>query len=154
MATSEGFELASNIVKEKRNETVENTEIKHRGATRVLETVNVDQYLVSINEFGKGQKLIILILCFMMFPASGQYFMMTFIGDNPPWSCVKGINGTNCDKNGTFSVGDDYYEKRCSMKLSYWNFTKLKKYSIVTEVRISLTKDGFHYFGNTENIGY
>ena len=147
MRTNEGFQLDSNTEKKKQYGSFENTESKRTSANIVPQTVNVDQYLVSINEFGKGQKLIILLLCFMMLPASSQIFIMTFIGDNPPWSCVKRMNGTNCDKNGTFSVGDNYYEKRCSMKLSYWNFSKLKKYSIVTEVRIFLPNDFFHYCG-------
>lgn len=35
---------------------------------------------------------------------------------------------------GAFDVGDAFYERRCSMNRSSWEYVESKSYSIVTEV--------------------
>ena len=97
--------------------------------------LNVDQFLEEINDFGISQKIYLLILCFMMFPSSYQYFIMVFIGNNPPWTCLSNItDGILCNRSSTYQVEDSFYGKRCELPQKAWNFTKASTYSIVTEV--------------------
>lgn len=73
-----------------------------------------------------------------------------FLGNNPSWRCVIQPNATSsqnvtrttgndssavvCQVAGDIKVGDDYYDARCNMDRSLWEYSKDKDYSIVTEV--------------------
>ena len=96
--------------------------------------LNLDELLKTINEFGKAQKLIVALSSFMMLPSVYQSLIMIFIGNNPSWVCSPNDNSTYCGRNGTFSIGDEYYETRCFIPRSAWEFTKPEKYSIITKV--------------------
>ena len=93
--------------------------------------LDVDQFFKEINDFGAAQKIFLLILCFMMFPPTYQYFIMTFIANNPPWTCLSNVL---CNSSRTYAVEDSFYGKRCELPKNAWNFTKPSSYSIVTEV--------------------
>ena len=101
--------------------------------------LNVDDFMKTIGEFGKAQKLITLILWLMTVPCVYQISIIIFIGDEPPWTCASD-NSSNllCDKNGTFSESHSFYQKRCSMSRLSWNFTKPQTYSVVTQVKFSI----------------
>lgn len=98
-----------------------------------IELVDIDNYLLRIGEFGKAQKLMMLFM-YLMFLPHGYHSLSTFFsGHSPAWKCTG--KSRECNKTGTFDVGDDFYEKRCSMKRSSWEYTESTSYSIVTEVR-------------------
>ena len=101
--------------------------------------LNVDDFIKTIGEFGKAQKLITLILWLMTVPCVYQISIIIFIGDEPPWTCASDNSSTLlCDKNGTFSESHSFYQKRCSMSRLSWNFTKPQTYSVVTQVNFSI----------------
>ena len=105
------------------------------GTAEAEAELNVDDFIKTIGEFGKAQKLITFILWLMTVPCVFQVSIIIFIGDEPPWTCASD-NSSNllCDKNGTFSESHSFYQKRCSMSRLSWNFTKPEAYSIVTQV--------------------
>lgn len=96
------------------------------------ESVDVDEYLLKIGEFGKVQKIILLVILVMCIPQSYHSISMYFTGHGPAWRCTG--KTSECNMTGTFDVGDAFYEKRCSMNRSSWEFVQEKSYSIVTEV--------------------
>ena len=99
--------------------------------------LNVDDFIKTIGEFGKVQKLVTLILWLMTIPCVYQISIIIFIGDEPPWTCASDNSSTLlCDKNDTFSESHSFYQKRCSMSRLSWNFTKPQAYSIVTQVNL------------------
>ena len=99
-------------------------------------SMDVDDILISIGEFGRSQKLLLLALSLLMIPAAYQSLLITFIGINPPWSCAN--LSTECNRTGVFSLVDKFYDERCSMKREVWRYNKEIKFSIVTEVSISI----------------
>ena len=132
MKNNEAFVIANHVTKDV-NEATHNTE-----ATQA--ELNVDDFIKTVGEFGKAQKVIILLLSLMSIPNAYQRTIVVFIGDEPQWTCVSD-NKTNlfCNKNATFSESHSLYQKRCSMSHLSWNFTKPQTYSIVTQVSFYLT---------------
>ena len=97
--------------------------------------LDVDKFFESINDFGIAQKIFLLILCFMIFPPTYQYFIMVFIGNNPPWTCLSNVTDSIlCNRSSIYPVQHSLYGKRCELPQNAWNFTKPSTYSIVTEV--------------------
>ena len=92
------------------------------------EYYNVDGFLRMVGEFGKYQKILDAIFCFIFIPSSFQNLIMYFAAFQPEWRCV--ANSTICNLNGTFSSEDEF---RCGIPRSEWEFTQPKDYSIVTE---------------------
>ena len=132
MKTNEAFVIANHVT-EDANETTDTTEV-----TQVTQVeLNVDDYIKTIGEFGKAQKLITLIIWLMIIPCGYQNVIIVFIGDEPPWTCVSdNVTTSLCDKNGTFSETHSFYQKRCSMSRLSWTFTKPQIYSVVTQVSL------------------
>ena len=127
MENNEVFVIANHATDDV-NETTNNTQDTEVG-------LNVDDFIKTIGEFGKAQKLITLLLALMIIPTAFQRTIMVFIGDEPPWMCVSdNRTSLNCNHNGTFSESNSLYQKRCSMSRLSWNFTKPQAYSVVTQV--------------------
>ena len=115
-------------------ENTNSTNIVQHNTTRG-KPLNTDQMVESINKFGMAQKKTMFVLCFMMFPPSYQYFIMLFIGNDPPWTCLSSGNDTLlCNTNRTYTVEDTLHSTRCLLPKNAWKFTKESTYSIVTEV--------------------
>ncbi|XP_057291589.1 organic cation transporter-like protein isoform X2 [Hydractinia symbiolongicarpus] len=95
---------------------------------------DVDSIIVSIGEYGKSQIILTAMFCLIMIPPVYQTLSMAFVAYNPSWRCSElGKVTGQCTKDGTFSSGEDGYQARCEMNRSAWEFTKSKKFSIVTE---------------------
>ncbi|XP_066928941.1 organic cation transporter protein-like [Clytia hemisphaerica] len=97
---------------------------------------NVDGFLRMVGEFGKFQKILDAIFCFIFIPSSFQNLIMYFAAFQPDWRCV--ANSTICNLNGTFSSENEF---RCGIPRSEWEFTQPKDYSIVTEYDIYCDTD-------------
>ena len=143
MNKNQGFEKGDEILSAEIHDSTDNLpnitapeDPTNSEAPRAIQAeLNVDQFLESINDFGMAQKIFLLILCFMIFPPSYQYFIMVFIGNNPPWTCLSNVtDGILCNRSSTYAVEDSFYRKRCEFPQNAWNFTKPSTYSIVTEV--------------------
>ena len=118
-------------------ETTHTTEDRSTTFGTAEAELDVDDFIKTIGEFGKAQKLITFILWLMTVPCVFQVSIIIFIGDEPPWTCASDNSSTLlCDKNGTFSESHSFYQKRCSMSRLSWNFTKPEAYSIVTQVNL------------------
>ena len=124
--------VASDEVSEE--QVVNNSTFTNTNSTS--QEMSIDQFLELIGDFGKGQKLIILLISIMVAPPFYQFLIMVFIGYNPPWRCGSQKNmSTNCGTNGTtFALGDDFYKQRCSMPRSSWEYVESTSFSIVTKV--------------------
>lgn len=98
---------------------------------------DVDDILLEIGQYGIYQMLLVGIFCFLIIPSTYQTLIMSFIGNNPTWKCS--VNSTQCNSTTTCQIFDknhDFYEARCSMDRSSWEYTKPSSFSIVTEVCI------------------
>ena len=127
MKDNEAFVIANHVTDDV-NETTDATEDTQAG-------INVDEFIKTIGEFGKAQKLITLMLSIMIVPTVYQRSIIVFIGDEPPWTCLSDNRTTLlCNKTGTFSESNSLYQKRCSMSRFSWKFTKPQTYSVVTQV--------------------
>ena len=101
-----------------------------------LKQMKLDDILPLVGEFGKFQVIFTIFLCFLQFPGLMLVFLPYFSQHSPPWKCVQ--NSTVCTLKGTLSSMDNGYQERCSMPRSEWQFTEVKEYSIVTEVKVSI----------------
>ena len=102
----------------------------------------MDDVLPLIGKLGKFQILLQIAFYIMNFPGSMLVLIPYFVQHNPPWMCV--ANSTVCRLNGTYDTQSKFYEERCKMPRSEWQFTKAEEYSIMTQVsldhRIRITK--------------
>ena len=129
MKNNEAFVIANHATEDV-SETTHTTEDTQAG-------LNVDDFIKTIGEFGRAQKLITLLLSLMIIPTAYQRTIMVFIGDEPPWTCVSDNSTTlSCINNGTFSESNTFYQDRCSMSRLPWNFTKPQTYSVLTQVSL------------------
>ena len=104
------------------------------GEEKTASSLEVDDILLEIGQYGLSQKLLVGIFCMLMIPSTYQSLIMTFIGNSPTWRCA--INSTQCNITGeVFDKTHDFYEKRCKMERSSWEYTKDQTFSIVTEVK-------------------
>ena len=95
---------------------------------------DVDDILQEIGQYGIYQMFLVGIFCFLIIPSTYQTLIMSFIGNNPTWRCA--LNNTQCNSttNKVFDKNHEFYEARCSMDRSSWEYTKPSTFSIVTEV--------------------
>ena len=93
------------------------------------EELDIDEIFSKIGEFGKLQKLFVLLICMFEFQKANQTLIMTLIGNSPDWKCVS--NNIECNMTGIFPTTD---KRRCHMERKSLEYTKYKSYSIVTEV--------------------
>ena len=110
------------------------SEVEHQHFSKM----DVDELLHHIGEFGRSQFFLLFMLSLLMIPTAYQSLSITFIGMNPSWSCTN--KSEECNKIGVFSVNDEFYKQRCSMKRESWRYVKDTDFSIVTEVGNYLTK--------------
>ena len=97
--------------------------------------LSVDELLPFVGEFGKFQKLLVAFYCLAIIPTTFQILIMYFAALDSPWQCTP--NSTVCTVNGTFTSSDKhFYEARCSMNRSDWQFTESIDFSIVTKFDI------------------
>ena len=94
---------------------------------------DVDDILKRIGQYGIYQMFLVGIFYLLIIPGTYQTLIMTFIGNNPTWRCA--TNSTQCNATGNvFDKNHNFYEARCSMDRSSWEYTKPSSFSIVTEV--------------------
>ena len=98
--------------------TGENTEL----------VLGVDEMLPYVGEFGKYQKLMLLLVSLIYTPIAFHPFLMYFATLVPSWKCQ--TNSTICLFNGTFTGEDD---RRCSLPRNEWTYTEDKLFSVVTQ---------------------
>ena len=98
--------------------------------------IDLDGYLNLINGFGKFQLIHLVSLSLMVAPLVYQVLLSNYTAHSPSWKCVF-TNSTisSCNKTGTFSVGDSYYDKRCLLPRSDWEYTTKISFSIATKVK-------------------
>lgn len=96
-------------------------------------SLEIDEILTQIGEFGKFQILIEAAICISVMPTAMAVLLPYFTQYNPAWQCV--ATSDICTLNGTFTSSSKSYQDRCSMPRSEWEFTEPKDYSIVTQVR-------------------
>ena len=95
------------------------------------QSVDIDQMLQIVGEYGWFQKIVNIIFCIMMFPAAFPCLIAYFSVQSPAWKC--NLNSTICNnKSATYNSNDT---TRCSpqMKRSDWDYVTSSSYSIVTE---------------------
>ena len=96
--------------------------------------LDVDDFIEEVGEFGLYQILMTFIYCVILFPTAYQTLVMAFVGFNPTWTCSgHGLASGACNLTGEISEDNDFYDTRCSMNRYDWEFTKDRKFSIVTE---------------------
>lgn len=98
-------------------------------------TLSVDGFLAKIGSMGRFQWILVCVVGVMLVPVTFQTLIMTFLGLEPPWRCVR--NSSVCNFTQEFSpTGDDPNKNfRCRINESEWEFTKPYT-SIVTEWRL------------------
>ena len=97
------------------------------------QSYTVDQMLEHVGSFGWYQIRLLLVLSYLEgVSIAWQVLGMTFIAAEPNWRCV--TNSTECTQPGTFGPGNSYYNERCNMNRSEWEFTT-EFTSITTEVK-------------------
>ena len=102
--------------------------------------LDIDDILKKIGQFGTHQIFLVGLLCLLMVPVTFHSLIMAFIGNNPPWRCV--MNNTQCNSTTgeVFDKNHEFYEARCSMDRSSWEYIKPQSFSIVTEVKEDVFK--------------
>ena len=87
---------------------------------------------------GKYQLYIVIIACVVTFPIGVQEFIVFFLAFNPGWKCRNG--SMSCIYNITILPTDTLDKQRCNLNTSDWIYAADKKFSIVTEVSISVLR--------------
>ena len=88
----------------------------------------MDEFLKTIGEFGRFQKLLVGILSIPANIVAFPFLIIYFTNLEPEWECAEG--STRCTMNGTFNSSD---ERRCEMAREDWQFTESPSFSLVTQ---------------------
>lgn len=98
--------------------------------------VDVDEFLIHIGQFGRAQKLLLLMFYLLEVPHSYHTLSWFFTGHSPPWKCSlkNNITRAQCNSTAVYDIGDPFYEQRCFMARNAWDYIQPRSYSIVTEV--------------------
>ena len=94
-------------------------------------TLNAEEILRHVGEFGRFQKLIDGIFCLIYFLVGLQILIMYFATITPTWKCIS--NSTICLFNGTRQAEDTH---RCHISRDQWHYTEPTQYSLVTQFDI------------------
>ncbi|XP_065651406.1 solute carrier family 22 member 4 isoform X2 [Hydra vulgaris] len=129
------------------NQQNENSDETNKEEKKDFEKLDVDGILFLIGEFGRSQILLMIMLSLLMIPTAYQSLSITFIGLNPPWRCTN--NSKECNRQGEFSINDEFYKQRCSMKRDSWTYVTEKDFSIVTEWDLVCEKVSLTYMANS-----
>ena len=101
-----------------------------------MNSLNPDEVLGEIGSFGRYQTRLLMILGAMkIFRDSFQTLITTFIAAEPPWKCV--ANSSSCNITGNILPGHQFYNLRCRLPRSEWEFDTSEFSSIVSEVCIT-----------------
>lgn len=97
--------------------------------------VDIDEAINVSGSFGRHQLVVALLVCFFHVAIFSQNVILYFVGNDPPWTCVKRNSSTFCKRHFgiEFPQSSELFERRCKLNRSDWEFTKAKSYSIVTE---------------------
>ena len=97
--------------------------------------VDIDEAIYMIGSFGRYQKLVAFCVCFIRIAMLCHVFILYFVANNPPWTCVKGDTSSFCMQHFGEQIpqSSNLFKQRCYLNRSDWTFTKDKAYSIVTE---------------------
>lgn len=111
-------------------------------------TVTVDGFLAKIGSMGRFQWTLVCVVGIMLVPVTFQTLIMTFLGLEPSWRCVK--NSTVCNFTQEFSPSGNDPNKnfRCNIDDTEWEFTKPYT-SIITEWRLVCSKSTLGFLTNS-----
>ncbi|XP_074623827.1 organic cation transporter-like protein isoform X2 [Acropora palmata] len=111
-------------------------------------TLSVDGFLARIGSMGRFQWILVSIVGIMLVPVTFQTLIMTFLGLEPPWRCVK--NSTVCNFTQEFSPSGSDPNKnfRCNIDDNEWEFTNPYT-SIITEWRLVCRKSTLGFLTNS-----
>ena len=90
--------------------------------------VSIDELLTIVGEYGRFQKILNAMFCFMSIPCILHTMLMYFTADYPSWKCIE-TNASVCVFNGTFKSSD---QRRCDMPLNEWEYTEPRDHSLLT----------------------
>lgn len=99
--------------------------------------VSIDELLSIVGEYGKFQKVVNGLFCFMAIPCIWHTMLMYFTADYPQWRCVQRTNST-CIQNGTFESDD---KTRCYMSRDDWMYTESRENSLLVYYDVDCGKD-------------
>ena len=128
------------IIKSVKVDIDEAIDVDSTDNTQVIPTkqtieVDIDEAINVSGSFGRHQLVVALLVCFFHVAIFSQNMILYFVGNDPPWTCVKRNSPSFCKKHfGTeFPQSSELFEQKCTLNRSDWKFTKDKSYSIVTE---------------------
>ena len=104
------------------------------GANDFVE-VDIDEAIIMTGSFGRYQKLVAFCVCFIRIAMVCHVFILYFVADDPPWTCVNGGTSSFCMQHFGEQIpqSSELFKQKCNLNRSDWTFTKDKAYSIVTE---------------------
>ena len=100
------------------------------------EAMTTENVLTQLREFGRFQKLILLLLWLMLIPSHFQLYMNQLLLATPSWKCSNGSE--LCPFNETMA-GDD--RSRCELPRGDWRYTEGHKYSLVTHFELDCERE-------------
>ena len=106
-------------------------------APNKMNTLNIDEMLSMVGEYGPFQMIVNLMFCITMFPVMFHLLIIYFATNSPSWRCVS--NSTTCPlHNMTFNSKDN---ARCAMPRAEWEYVTPRDYSLVTEFDLVCDKE-------------
>ena len=100
-----------------------------------MASVNIDEMISIVGEFGRFQWMLEVVLCIMIFPQTYQVLIMYFAALTPTWRCIA---NTSCPFNGTLASDNT---ARCNLARNEWEYTEPIGYSIVTQFGVDCNKE-------------
>ena len=83
-----------------------------------MASVNIDEMISIVGEFGRFQWMLEVMLCIMIFPQNYQVLIMYFAALTPTWRCIA---NTSCPFNGTLSSDNT---AGCTLARNEWEYTE------------------------------
>ena len=99
-----------------------------------MSSLTPDEVLEEIGSFSRYQIRLLFLMGFMKIVRDGfQMMITTFLAAEPPWTCV--TNSSSCNITENILPGHEFYNLRCRLPRSEWEFNTTEFSSIVSEVR-------------------
>ena len=97
--------------------------------------VDIDEATIIGVSFGRYQKLVIFVVCFVKVEIGDQVIILYFVTNDPPWTCVNRNTSSFCMQHfgEKISQSSSLFKQKCKLSRNEWIFTIDKTYSIVTE---------------------
>ena len=102
------------------------------------EAVTTEDVLAQLGEFGRCQKLILLLLFVVLIPCHYQLYVNQILLETPSWTCVN--DSLLCPFNNTLPSSD---KTRCDIPREEWYYTEDNKYSLVTHLQLDCEREWF-----------